>query len=286
MPSQHTADRLYAFAKSRNLLPVPLEVLPYPVSPLFAQPLTFGKMRERTAQLNPGLLTSIHLAIPISGAAVGTEHFTRLIDALHKRSARFIFHVVSKSAPFTQTFLHQMMERPFVRLRVSALDREIVNQYEQLYRDEVISLEITKPSEQAFKALLTPRQVGGSVLLFSSPVGRQEYDNLDFLARHQLTPSISVERRLFQMASQAATGFLRQDVSIRRQARQWRGLKLPSDPIEAAQFIWWCMREGVFAAMADASDSPKEQPNIEIRSDGVRLFWERAASLIDQTATE
>ena len=238
VPSQQTADGLCAFAKSRKLPQVPLEVLPYPVSPLLAQPLTSGKTRERTAQLNPRLLTPINLAIPISGAAVGTEYFTQLIDALHKRSARFIFHVVSKSAPFTHTFLQQMMERSFVRLHASALDREIVNQYERLYHDTVVALEITKPSEQAFKALLTPRQIGGSVLLFSSPVGRQEYDNLDFLARHELIPSNAVERLLFQMARQDASGFLQKDASIRQQARQWRGVRLPSDPIEAAQFTW------------------------------------------------
>src|SRR5262249_21940152 len=153
--------------------------------------------------------------------------------------------------PYTQPFLNEMESRPFVTLHTSTTDRDIVEKYEGVYQQTLVALEVTKPSEQAFKALVDPHRRGGSVLLFSHPVGRQEYDNLDFMRRHHLIPTPEEQQQLWDSA--AANRAISADSPLLQEALHWRGLRLPDDAVSAARYIAWCLEQKLFAQMLDFS---------------------------------
>lgn len=279
VPSGSTKRRLETYHKRREpALHTQYVVSPYPVAPTFAQPLPREKFDERLRQLDSAQNATIHVAIPVSGAAVQLSYFSHYMDALKKGSDRlalhhsdgagFIFHIVAKEMLSTRTFLASMVGRPNVIVASSSVDRQVVDLYEQLYAKEIISLEVTKPSEQAFKALVDPTKRGGSILLFSDPVGRQEWDNLTFLERHGLVPKHAGTKRRWMFAEGANPP----DSEMLADAHHWRGLRLPSDPAQAAAFTLWCLRYGIFAAMADFAGYPKHP---ELASDGVGKFWEK-----------
>jgi hypothetical protein len=171
-----------------------------------------------------------------------------------------------------------MVKRPFVEFEVSFSSREIIDKYTALYERYIISLEISKPSEQAFKVLLNPEQKGGTVMLFSDPIGKQEYDNLDFLRRHHLIPLKSEMEKLWY---EAEKGLEIDGMGkwILEGAKYWRGLILPEGSIKAANFIWWCLREGVLKTMVSDYIEPKGEGS-ELGSDGVTKFWQKVADLV------
>lgn len=278
VPSEKTKQLLIDYGKDENLPPVSMEVLPYPVDPLMADKMSRVDLENRMDQLNKESKSAIHMAIPVSGAAVGMTFLTHMIDALHEKSDRFKFHIISKSTPYTQDFLKEMLNRPFVNFEVSFSSREIVDKYADLYRREVVSLEITKPSEQAFKALFCPEQKGGSIMLFSDPIGKQEYDNLDFLRRHHLIPLKS------EMDQMWKDGENNMEIDgggkwIIDKAKHWRGLILPFRSATAANFIWWCQKQGVFETMIKNYSELKDEGN-ELGSGGVSKFWQKVAQLV------
>jgi hypothetical protein len=194
-PSHKTKSALQEFARANNLNQVPLEVVPYPVDPAFAQALTSAQIAARVDQYTPGGQSPINIVIPVSGAAVGMQFFVHLMRHLHAASPRFVFYIVCRKAPFTETFLQLVQHEDYVRVFVSAEYKEVVEAYKQVYLAHVIAAEVTKPSEQAFKALLHAGSVGGSVLLLADPVGRQEYDNIALLDRHKLLSDDCARRR-------------------------------------------------------------------------------------------
>lgn len=282
VPSEKTKRELLDYGKKHKLGEVSMEVLPYPVDPTMDGNLSEDEYTERTKQLDPELKTAIHLAIPVSGAAVGMTFLTHMVDTLYDKSDRFIFHIISKSTPYTQDFLQSMVNRPFVKFEVSFSSREIVDKYTILYKNHNISLEITKPSEQAFKALFCPKQKGGTILLFSEPIGRQEYDNLDFLRRHRLIPQKTEMEKLWRDSEK--------DMEIDgggrwilEEARHWRGLILPEGSEKAANFVWWCLQQGVLKTMVKDYFCPKENVE-ELGSDGVQKFWERVGEIVEEKA--
>jgi hypothetical protein len=278
VPSEKTKNLLEKYGKDEHLPLVAMEVLPYPVDPLVAEKMNPYDFINRASQLSMGLKNEIHMAIPVSGAAVGMTFLTHMIDALHDKSNRFKFHIISKSTPFTQDFLKEMVNRPFVDFEVSFSSREIIDKYTELYKKEIISLEITKPSEQSFKALLTPDQKGGAILLFSDPIGKQEYDNLDFLRRHHLIP---LKSEMEQMWADAENGMEIDGGGkwILEKAKHWRGLMLPYHSAKAANFIWWCLGQGIFKTMVQQFVLPENEDH-ELGSDGVKLFWQEVAKLV------
>lgn len=71
------------------------------------------------------------------------RYFTQLIDRLRLNSQRFNFDVVVKFSPNTHKFIDQMLDRPYVNLHASGVDKEVVNKYEHLYQDKVIALNVT-----------------------------------------------------------------------------------------------------------------------------------------------
>lgn len=281
VPSEKTKEKLKEYGKKAKLEKVKIEQLAYPISPNLACQLGQDQFEERSRQVNPIKHGDIHVAIPVSGAAIATKFFTRLLQTLHKKSPSFIFHVISKTSPYTKSFLEQMKKLPYTRLYLSDQDREIIDQYETMYQSNVISLEATKPSEQAFKALLNPQQIGGSLLLFSEPIGKQERDNLDFLYRHHLIPSRSDQEFLFGLVKKNLDLGTEKGKKIFEQASFWRGLMLPKGSQQAADFIWWTMNNGLFNQMM-LYHHPRvdSQYDPEVNQFGVSEFWKRVVKLL------
>ena len=280
VPSEKTKKELLEYGKKNNLGEVPMEVLPYPIDPEMEANLSDSDYEDRVKQLDIDSNSFIHLAVPVSGAAVGMTFLTHMVDTLYDLSDRFTFHIISKSTPYTQDFLKDMINRPFVKFEISFSSREIIDKYAELYKNHVISLEITKPSEQAFKSLFGPIQKGGVILLFSEPIGRQESDNIDFLRRHHLIP---LKSEMDQMWLDAEKGV---DIDgkgkwILEGAKHWRGLVLPFRSVKAANFIWWCLNQGVLKTMVQDYNPPKDENN-ELGSDGVKKFWQKVAELAEE----
>src|SRR5262249_14196267 len=155
-------------------------------------------------------------------------------------------------------FLAEMATRPCVSVYSVKTDLAVVEIYERVYQERLISLEITKPSEQTFKALVSPKQRGGALLLFSEPVGRQERDNLAFLERHQLVPTPTDQRQMWDMAARGVA--LDPDEGhLLGTAQRWRGVRVPADPVAAAQYILWSLQQGIFKRMLDGQLIPRTQ---------------------------
>jgi hypothetical protein len=257
-----------------------IEVIPYPLNPQRAKKLGAREMADKKNQLHPKGKNLVRVSIPVSGAAVGTLYFSHLIASLRKKSERFHFNIVSKDAPFTKSFLSEMNGKPWVDLHVGKKDRETVDLYDDLLDKEVISLEVTKPSEQAFKALLGTQSRGGVILLFAEPVGSQEFDNLDFLERHKLIPSKEANAQLWEMTGNGAGT----DPALRKrlfeESRTWRGVRLPKGSQRSADFIWWMLESGMFARMISNNRSLKVRDGKKgiLGSNGVEEFWDLATS--------
>lgn len=284
VPSQYTKDRLEEYGHKNSLPKVKFEVNPYPLSPNLNSRLDISDQSSRPNQLDPDCPARIEVAIPISGAAVGVKFFSSLIDELHLLSNRFKFHIVSKSAPFTFRFISQMNQRKYVQTYSSSNDKEVIELYENLYQEKTISLEITKPSEQTFKALISPKKKGGSILLFSRPVGRQEYDNLNFLRRHGLIPKKSLQKKIWETAISNHKLNLNESKKMYKLAAGWRGLLLPEGSKYASQFIWWCLKEKIFRHMLSCLDicDQNNKHEYELQADGVDEFWKKTAKTISK----
>ncbi len=189
--SQYVADELQKYGKLTKLKPIKFVISYYPVSPLLSQSLDPNQIQSRIDQYNPQSNTPINIIIPISGAAVGMNYFIKLIDKLHKLSNRYHFHIICRQAPFTDSFIIYIRTQKHVTLYTSENYQNVVDLYENVYQKNIIAAEITKPSEQAFKALLRNDSIGGSFIFFAQPVGRQEYDNLNYLRRNDLLSEFS-----------------------------------------------------------------------------------------------
>jgi hypothetical protein len=62
----------------------------------------------------------------------------------------------------------------------------------------------------------------------------------------------------------------------------WRGVRLPSDPVEAAHFIDWCMKEGIFSQMLSCRATPQSWDSHanEMGWSGAATFWLEVEKLI------
>lgn len=268
VPSEKTKQELYDYCKKSNLPRVRIVVNAYPLSPALTRILPEESVQDRINQLSGDKQNIIHIALPISGAAVGLSYLEKIIDQLHKFSSRYFFHIITKKAKFTQKFINKMKRRDYVIVFASEYDWEVVDAYEKLYQEKVIALEITKPSEQAFKALISYQQIGGSILLFSNPVGRQEYDNMEFLFRKKLVPRLFYQEKLV-----SEKGYI-----LRQDLNPYRGLCLPSHPTAAANLIDVCLKENIFKNMVESQLKKKsklQDEDPEIGTDGVFQFWEK-----------
>lgn len=240
-PSQETVDELKKYGSKEKLKKIDFEVLPYPVLSLLSQNLTPSKLLVRQKQYDPNKKDPINIIIPISGAAVGTDFFIHLMDKLHRFSKRFSFYVVCRRAPFTKEFIKLCQKRNYINLYSSENYKEIIYIYNTIYLKNVISAEITKPSEQSFKALLDNDSVGGSFLFFATPVGRQEYDNLNFLRQNGLLST------------------------------NMRGIVLPKGSDKSSKFIWDLYKNGFLLKTFKKFRPVKNNP--DVRDNGSTLFW-------------
>jgi hypothetical protein len=282
VPSVYTKTKLEKYAKTFRLPKVPVIVTPYPVSPLLCETLSPDQQHNKKEQVTAKSIAHTHIALPVSGAAVGLEVLKTLIESLHKRSDRFIFHVIAKKAEYTTDFLASLIDHPYVKLHVTTQDREIINIYESVYKDTTISLEVTKPSEQTFKSLLTTEKKGGPIMLFTHPVGQQEYDNIDFLHRHHLIPPPTVQTILWEKAEKQESLDTLFGKEVLRTAKTWRGLLLPNDAVAKTSFIFWCLQQGIFTEMMhytpqQHTDDPHKD---EVSDTGVTQFWRTVAHAI------
>lgn len=282
VPSEKTKDVLLGYAKNSNMPPVKFEVLPYPISLHLGEELTPANRKFRQEQMDVESNVPIHVVIPVSGAAVGTTYASLLARELRRKSKRFHFHLVVKRSVFTDMFVRQMEQKEYMQTYTSHSDRQIVELYETAYSQAVVGFEVTKPSEQAFKALFCAKQRGGSILLFSEPVGRQEYDNIAFLRRHLLIPTNEEQQMLFEMAEADQSLTVQQQERLFPRAMTWRGMRIHPDPKKAAQFVWWCQKNGIYGRMHECYSCPRgdEMCEHELGSDGVVKFWEKVKELI------
>jgi hypothetical protein len=166
-----------------------------------------------------------------------------------------------------------MKKRNYVIVVENNTDKKVVDSYEKIYQDEVIALEIVKPSEQAFKSLFVPQQRGGSVLLLNEAVGRQEQDNLNFLIDHQLLPNQEDQNQI-----QTLSDFSKNKEFLNK-IPNWRAIKLANDPDKDVAIINWCLKTGIFNRMSGPRKKIDSKSS-ELASDGVEQFWEKVDSLI------
>lgn len=235
----------YAMARGWNFK---FEVISYPLNPSLSEKLSSGEYKNRLEQANPKSNTRIHVLIPISGAAVSLLYYENLIRELHQKEKRFFFYIVSKEDMYTYQFLRRMGKYDFVSIVKSTSSREIVTFYSELLSSSIFSLEVVKPSEQAFKALLPTDTKGGVILLFSNPVGRQEYDNLSFLKNHNLIPK--------------------------------RAILLTGDAKKDTQIVFEKLNNSDFLEMIKQSKHMNNEGSVELSSDGAKEFWKRIVKLL------
>ncbi len=280
VPSQLTKRKYVEYGQRMGNIPR-IEVVPYPLHPRVAEKLDKAQLAAKTRQLQPNSAEPIHVSIPVSGAAVGTAYFTALMAALRERSERFVFHIVCKDAPFTQAFLSELADKAWIDVRAGKEDREVVDSYDVLIETQTLALEVTKPSEQTFKCLAGTGSRGGIILLFTQPVGTQEFQNMDFLRRHSLVPSKEANDQLWAMAADGA----RVDAGLLSRLLQesclWRGVRIPSEPQQAAGFIWWLESCGFFSQMlaGNLDRRVQDEDSRVLGADGVAEFWDLATSV-------
>ena len=172
-----------------------------------------------------------------------------------------------------------MKVRDYVTVIENNTDKKVVDSYEKLYQDEIIGLEIVKPSEQSFKTLFTSNQRGGAILLLNQAVGRQEQDNLNFLSDHKLLPNQEDQYKLFKYAFEDKLPSEEECQRCIKRAAAWRALKLANDPKLDSMIINWCIKSGIFKkkSLQKGKLRLKDQ---EIASNGVQQLWNKIDGLI------
>lgn len=261
VPSELTKNKLASLGHAQSAKPA-IEVVSYPLSLKLGDRLKKAKYKYKMRQADFRNKSKIKIAIPVSGAAVGLFYFREITKALHKLNSRYKFFILSRKSAYTARFLEAMAKREYVVVESYEHDRLVVSNYNNMIQNNTIGFEITKPSEQAFKALYTPEEKGGVVLLFSHPVGRQEYDNLFYLSRQGFIPEKSEQEELWLKATVGAAA----GEELLSKAENWRGVRLMHNPAQSALFIEWCLREGVFFRMMKYLGKP--------RIEGVKKIWE------------
>jgi hypothetical protein len=272
--SEYVRKGLLEYSHKRRVPELKMEINSTPLHPILSIPLSKTELNNRIDQANPDSEVKIHVVVPISGAAVGTDYVLNLMKKLHESSPRFIFHVVTKIAPFTTSFLNELKNMNYVKVYASDRDKDVVDLYDDVLKDHVVLLEITKPSEQAFKAALDPTSRGGVLMLFQKPVGRQEYENINYLIRRNLMPSVEENNLLWSEALQGKEYFEKTN-------NLEAGVSIPYTPDSAAEFIMWCLNKKIFSKMLQSDRREKRLafPD-EISDDSTGMFWEKVAKFI------
>lgn len=277
VPSEQTRLELLRYKRNEHLAESKIVVTPYPVSPLLTEKLSGNELDAKEAQSQTDSNRRIHISVPLSGAQVGMTYASSLMHMLHHTNERFHFHIIGKRTMFSELYLTSWNGKSYATTYQSHSDRQIVDLYEEAFHETVFLAEITKPSEQTFKALIHPDKRGGVILLFTEPVGRQEYDNLDFLRRHGIIPNEQEQNELYDVCRSQQHTLSTQQID---QFKRWRGLCLPADPKDAAMFIAWIHTIHAFEQMLKYK--PTDTSN-EISDTGVKQFWDRVIMTLHDT---
>jgi hypothetical protein len=278
VPSHNTKNVFLKLYKSDNHKPPQIEVVPYPISPQFCRQLSPQVLYNKIEQLDPENPQKARICIPVSGAAVQLEYYKVLIEELlcdetKKECNEFNFSVVTREGNYTKSFIEYFRDTPGISFHIGANDEQTVELYDELYYQlNPPSLEITKPSEQSFKVLTSPETIGGPIMLLTEPVGRQEYDNLNFLERHGFIPSETTTKTLLQAIENNNTHLL---LTYKSYASSWRGLRLPTDPYQATNFIIGCHKHGIFASMQNYKNYKTTE---YLSPNGVAAIWNKIFS--------
>lgn len=255
VPSLETKKELEVYSAKKKM-GLYFSVIPYPISAVLTDKIaTKSAQREDTFKTENEV---INVAVPISGAAVGLEYLAGLITEIVKRSSRFHFWIPMRASKSAGEFAEGLSQFDVVHVIKGKDDNETVNLYEQLYCNHLIHIEITKPSEQSFKAILPPSCVGGPIMLFTAPVGRQEAENVEFLQRHKLMGSCYRDT--------------------------CRAVRLPDEPITAADFVISALEDGLFLTMSRKNYQFSEESlaSGEIGTEGTKMFWQEIKGLFER----
>lgn len=259
VPSEQTKTKLAKYLKN----PEVLRVISYPISPRLGEALTDAEFDLVKNQLAPHSRETT-IDIPISGAGTQLPFFENLIKNLIPHG--FKFKIVGLDLPFNRAFIAKMKQVPQVELLVGVSPWETVHIYESMFQKSPRpAIEITKPSENCFKSLLEPKTRGGMIILLTPPIGRQEFDNLNFLVRHRLMPTADEQVKL-------ENGEIDNDIHYK--ASHWRAIRLPTDAAKATEFIKKLKESGIFGTMLGFVAEEQQ----ELRHDGVRMIWEEVNS--------
>jgi hypothetical protein len=262
--SQETRDRLAKFFPKDKRDSV--KAISFPVGTRLTQNLSTSEFDFVVKQLDAKSNALTQIEIPISGAAVQLNYFSKFVENLCREG--FEFTIIGQDSMLTKGFFDTVQRFPHVQLSIGKDSWETVNFYESLfYQPNRPSIEMTKPSEQAFKAILNPRQRGGTIMLLTAPIGRQEYDNLNFLIRNGLLATYEEQKKLFKEKD------LKEWVD---KARHWRAIRIPDDPTEAANFVKRLKQFGIFYAMLSAVVPERS----ELKDNGVIRIWEEIGKLV------
>jgi len=271
VPSKTIKKKYLKYFLRKRLKPPKLIINPYPISPKFI-PKIEKTFLERKKQFSIKSSAPTQLLIPISGAAVQLKFFQKIIPTLCHCSKPFQITVVLKVAPYTHRFQRLLPHLKHLTLATSNTDRGTVDLYQEaFFKSPPPALEITKPSEQAFKVLLEPNQVGGVILLFTNPIGKQEEDNLKFLSRHQLIPNPEEMKFLHQALTQKKADLPQE---LLEKAQTWRALRLPQHSRQSVLFIENARATGLFSQMLKYQRPPKKK---SLSCYGVEKLWEKVA---------
>lgn len=241
----------------------------FPVSPRLTQELKKEEFEKLRFQTEPDSSRHLHIEIPVSGAAVQLPYLQTIIHAL--RNEKYVFTVVGQETKYSKSFFQNIKKYAHVQALTGTSAKQTVKFYESLFYQPIRpAVEITKPSEQAFKAILKPTQRGGVILLLTAPIGRQEKDNLKFLKRHGLMPDEEVGEVLkSKLLNKRFTE--KEMVRIKHLASHWRAIELPRNPTSAAKFIIELRKSGILSAMFSYTPDARN----ELTSNGVNQIWKR-----------
>lgn len=276
VPSEITRKKLQDFAaKHISLRGNSFVVSPYIISPGINKRLPTDGLKTRMFQYDSSNAHAPVFSIPVSGAAAQLDYLQTVVRNISNDLQGTQFHIVTHISQKTNGFLRSIQDIPHISVSSSESRRETILLYEYMFTKIVVGFEITKPSEQAFKAMISPEKIGGVILLFSEPIGRQEHDNLAFLRRHGLIPAIEDQKSLWTMGVNPGNITLQTD--MRKKAVRWRGIMLPSDPALASLCITVWKQSGIFQAMGNFAGLPQ---NKELSPDGAKMFWNHVARFI------
>ncbi len=279
VPSNKIKASLENYAHRRGLRETNIIVSPYPLSPNLNRELSEKELDLRQKQYTLDSQAKIKIVVPISGAAVGLAYYDKITYILGKSLDRCEIYIVVKDYMYTKAFIRKMKRRSWIKLISNQTDRKVVAAYDKLYHDETIGFEIVKPSEQSFKTLISVKNRGGAILLFTEPIGKQEYDNSNFLLDHQLIPSHEDQAKLVRYALENRTPSETECRDCLKLARHWKAIRLTNDPIKDARIIIWCLKVGVFSTMASSTEVAK-QTDPDLGPNGVQLFWKKVEETI------